>query len=508
MSASTDSFPVRRIMALYLMTGLALVVLLMVVGLLMRMSQAGWIRLTSVDFYALMTLHGAGMIAALVLCGMGGLWYLIRREVAMSASLALWAYGLAVGGVVLVAAAAAFGKFGAAWTFLYPLPFLNPTWPAWSIGAFLVGMTLIVLGWSVWCIQMLEAVLRGFGGFRGVLGWDAVFTPKAFAASGRKLPPPQVLPAFVIALDGLLAAAAASLLGVALLVHWLDPSVPLDALWAKNITYFFGHDLANFIIYMLIAQVYVGLPAYARRPWKNTRVLTLGWWGTLVFLLLAFPHHLYMDFAQPVWIQYLGLGASYVSSIPVAVVTVFGGLLLVWRSGMRWGLGSIFMYAGMAGWILGGIGALLDATIQFNLHLHNTLWVPAHFHTYLLGASFLFAIGWVFAMLEGRSENPTSSAMRWTIGVTVLGGIGLLVATFYLAGAASVPRRYDVEPAPGPVFAGWGSVGAIILLIGLAVAFFEGMRIWRGLKQARTHVEWPWSPEPATQTARSGGGAR
>ncbi len=505
MNASTNDTTARRIMALYLATGLGLAVLLMVVGILMRMSQAGWIRLASVDFYALMTLHGAGMIAALVLCGMGGIWYLMRREVAMSASLALWAYGVTVGGVLLVAVAAAFGKFGAAWTFLYPLPFLNPTWPAWSIGAFLIGLTLIVLGWTVWCIQVLEAVLRGFGGFRGVLGWDAVFRPKAFAAAGRKLPPPQVLPAFVIAFDGLLAATAASLLGVALFVHWLDPSVPLDALWAKNITYFFGHDLANFIIYMLIAQVYVGLPAYAGRPWKNSAVLTLGWWGTLVFLLLAFPHHLYMDFAQPAWIQYLGLGASYLSSVPVAVVTVFGGLLLVWRSGMRWGLGSLFMYAGMAGWILGGIGALLDATINFNVHLHNTLWVPAHFHTYLLGASFLFAIGWVFAMLEVRSPDPTPPAMRWTIGVTVLGGIALLVGTFYLAGAASVPRRYDVEPDPGPLLAGWGSVGAIILVLGLLIATLEGARLWRGLRRAKTSVEWPWSPDAA---ARPEGGAR
>ncbi len=505
MSTSADDSPARRIMALYLATGLALVVLLMLVGVLMRMSQAGWIRLTSVDFYALMTLHGAGMIAALVLCGMGGIWYLIRREVAMAASLALWSYGVTVGGVLLVAVAAAFGKFGAAWTFLYPLPFLNPTWPAWSIGTFLIGLTLITLGWSAWCIQVLEAVLRGFGGFRGVLGIDAVLRPKAFALSGRKLPPPQVLPAFVIAFDGLLAAAAASLLGVALFVHWLDPAVPLDALWAKNITYFFGHDLANFIIYMLIAQVYVGLPAYTRRPWKNSTILTLGWWGTLVFLLLAFPHHLYMDFAQPVWIQYLGLGASYLSSVPVAVVTVFGGLLLVWRSGMRWGLGSLFMYAGMAGWILGGIGALLDATIHFNIHLHNTLWVPAHFHTYLLGASFLFALGWVFAMLEARSQDPTRPAMRWAIGVTVLGGIALLVATFYVAGAASVPRRYDVEPDPGPLLAGWGSVGAIVLLIGLAIATVEGARLWRGLRRTRTAIEWPWSPEQATQP---GGGAR
>lgn len=489
----------RLVMTLYLGTGLALVVLLMLAGLAMRLGQAGWLKLASVDFYSLLTLHGAGMIAAMVLCGMGGLWYLVRREVDMSLAVGLWAFGTALTGIVLVAVAAGIGKFAAAWTFLYPLPFVNPTWPQWSTGAFLIGLTLVVVGWAVWCIQLLEAVLRGYGGFRGILGIDMVFRPKAFAAAGRKPAPPQMLPAFVIAFDGLIAATAASLLGVALIVHWLDPSVRLDPLWAKNLTYFFGHDLANFIIYMLIAQVYVGLPLYTRRPWPNTTVLTIGWWGTLLFLLLAFPHHLYMDFAQPVWIQYVGTAASYLSALPVAVVTVFGGVLLVWGSGMRWALGSIFMFAGLAGWIVGGIGALLDATIHFNTVLHNTLWVPAHFHTYLLGGSFLFAIGWAFAMVEGRSPRTSSAATRWVVAGSVLVGIALLLASFYVAGAAGVPRRYDVEPDPGALWAGVGSVGAIVLILGLLVGLVEGVRIWRGLKQPRAMGDWPWAPEGAAQ---------
>ncbi len=486
-------------MTLYLATGLGLVVLLMVVGLAMRLVQAGWLTLSSVDFFALLTLHGAGMIAAMVLCGMGGLWYLVRREVEMSQAVGLWAYGTALAGILSVAVAAGLGKFGAAWTFLFPLPFVNPTWPQWSIGAFLIGLTLIVVGWAVWCIQILEAVLRGYGGFRGILGIDMIFRPKAFEAAGRKPAPPQMLPAFVIALDGLLAAAAASMLGVALIVHWLDPSVELNALWAKNLTYFFGHDLANFIIYMLIAQVYVGLPLYTKRPWPNTKVLTIGWWGTLVFLLMAFPHHLYMDFAQPVWIQYLGTAASYLSAIPVAVVTVFGGVLLVWGSGMRWALGSIFMFAGLAGWIIGGIGALLDATIHFNTVLHNTLWVPAHFHTYLLGGSFLFAVGWAFAMIEGRSSRESSPFTRWVVSGSVLVGIAMLLASFYAAGAAGVPRRYDVEPDPGAAWAALGSVGAIVLILGLLVGLAEWIRLWRGLKQPRSVGEWPWKPEAAPQ---------
>ena len=479
MTLPTESRDGRLVMRLYLTTGLTVAGLLMVVGLGMRMEQAGWLSIGPAWFYALLTLHGAGMITSLLLCGMGGIWYLVRREVNMNVRLGLASYGLILVGVVLVLLATLVGKFATAWTFLYPLPFLNTTWPYWSTGAFLIGLMLITLGWTVWSLQILEAVLRRYGGFRGALAWDLVFHPKAFKASGREAPPAQMLPALVISIDGLIMSTVGMLLGVALLVHWLDPTVMLDPLWAKNLTYFFGHDIANFIIYMLLAFVYVGLPRYTNRKWKTSAVFALGWWGTLVFLIVAYFHHLYMDFAQPEGLQYVGQMASYLSAVPVAVVTVYGGLMLVWRSGMRWSLGSLFMYVGMSGWIVGGIGGLLDSSVPFNVRFHNTLWVPAHFHNYLLGASLFFALGWVFQRLEERSNSHTSLASRWLIAVLVFGGTTLFLVSFYVAGAAGVPRRYSLEPGVGPIWAVWGSIGAIALLAGLLIALVEGLRLWR-----------------------------
>src|SRR5690606_20434132 len=168
-------------------------------------------------------------------------WYFVSREAELSLRLGYWAYGLVMGGVVLVLLATLVGRFATGWTFLYPLPFVNPTWPTWSTGAFLVGMVLITLGWSVWCVQVLAALLRRFGGLRGALAWDLVFRREAFSESGREPPPPQMLAATVTSFNGLLAAAASMLIGVPLVVRWLDPAVGLDPLWAKNATYFFGH---------------------------------------------------------------------------------------------------------------------------------------------------------------------------------------------------------------------------------------------------------------------------
>jgi hypothetical protein len=55
-------------------------------------------------------------------------------------------------------------------------------------------------------------------------------------------------------------------------------------------------------------------------------------------------------------------------------------------SGYRWTLASTLFYLGLAGWAIGGTGALIDSIIQINFRFHDSVWVVAHFHTYLMEA--------------------------------------------------------------------------------------------------------------------------
>ena len=465
-----------RVMRWYMGTGLSLVGFMMLVGLLLRASQAHWMPLSADTFYALLTLHGAMVIVALNMCGMGGLWFLMRQQISLRPSVAVVAYVLTVMGAAGVVIATLIGQFAALYTFLAPLPF-HGNWPHWSTGVFLISMALITMGWIGWCMQMLGGVLRAYGGLRPAMGWDFVWHRQSFDAAGGRVPPPQAFPALMVGFDGLLAGTSGMLLGIALLVHWVDPRVLISPLWAKNLTYFFAHTYANLIIYMLAALIYVGLPYATGRKYHTSAVLAIGWWCSMALTLTNYFHHLYMDFVQPGAFQYLGELSSYLSALPVTAVTIFSALMLVWRSGMKWTLGAVFMYAGLMGWVVGGIGAEIDASVPFNVHLHNTLWVPAHFHTYLVGGCLLFVVGWLFLYVEARSDRRTGAAMRWLVGLLTFGGMSVFLAGFYWAGAYGVPRRYAVEPPPGPHLAKIASIGAVVMLLGFFVALFEWLRL-------------------------------
>jgi len=469
-----------RVMWTYMLTGLAIFALMLLAGIGLRASQANWIAIDPGTFYSILSLHGIGMIVAMALAGLGVLWYLVRKEIPeLDPRVAYMAYGFFLAGVVSVIVSVVPGKYGSLWTMLYPLPFVGAYWPSWATGAWLVGNALVMIGFMLWCAQVLGALLARYGGIRGMLAIDYVFDRRAFAEAGRTPPPPAMFAAAIVSFDGFITGTVGLVIGTALIVHWIDPSVVVNPLWAKNLTYLFGHSFANLTMYMAVAGIYVGLPLCTKREYHTSVPLAVAWWGTLLFVMIAYFHHLYMDFAQMVWMQYVGEISSYLAAVPVVVVTIYGGVMLVHRSGMRWSLGSMFLYAGMIGWVVGGAAAVLDATIPVNVDLHNTLWVPGHFHTYLLEGVLLFILGWVFVNLEQRAGAASSLPVRWLTGIGMFGGGSLFLMSFYLAGAAGVPRRYALEPAPGPYLAGLATIGALAFLAGLLVCIVEGIRLAR-----------------------------
>jgi cytochrome c oxidase subunit 1 len=137
----------------------------------------------------------------------------------------------------------------------------------------------------------------------------------------------------------------------------------------------------------------------------------------------------------------------------------------------------MLLYAGLVGWLIGGFGAVVDATVPVNISLHNTLWVPAHFHTYLLEGVALFIFGWIFTMLESAANAATPLIMRWMIGACMFGGGALFLMGWYVGGANGVPRRYAMQPAPGPEISAWATVGAIIVIAGVLLMLIEAARL-------------------------------
>ena len=445
---------------------------LILLGIFLRTVQAGGLAPLQSWFYPMMTLHGVGMVGVWYIAAMAGASQMLTRHVAPSPLIGRIAIIGTLLGVGLLLACVFFGRYAAGWYFLYPLPFKGE-WPQWSTVLFLVSLTVLGATWLLWSLDLLRAIAKRYT-ISQALAWHYL--------AGRS--EPVLPPAVLITTVSLIAGVAALLSGVVVLALFyveLFAGTSNDALLMKNITFFFGHTLVNLTMYLGVALVYEVLPDYAGRPWKTNRIVAISWNCVLLIVLVAYFHHLYMDFVQPGVLQTIGQIASYASAIPAAVVTIFGALLLVYRAPMRWNLASILMFLGLAGWAIGGVGAVIDSTISANVKLHNTLWVPAHFHTYFLAGLCFMVIGYFYHCCQQLAEQPENRGLqRIAATLMVIGAYGVF-AMFYFAGAFGVPRRYSIYPAElayGAKYAAAATGFAAAFLLGFIVYLAETGKRW------------------------------
>jgi cytochrome c oxidase subunit 1 len=453
-------------------TAIALFFLMAIGGVLMRLNQAEVIDIGPVAFYRILTLHGAGMLVAAVVGTSGGLWYVVRDILPLSFGRMFTNWILTVTGALTVLVSTLIGGYASAWTFLWPLPFHSANqWGDLSAVGYLLGLALVAIGFLIFCIDLVAKTVRHYGGLSRSIGW-------AFLR-GRddNPPPPPVLAAFVIGIQGIITSTMAFPIVFAQLTYALESNTYINALWAKELTYQYGHTLANLTVYLGAGMLYTLLPRYVGRPWKTTPPIAWGWLATLVIVLTAFFHHLYMDFAQPVWASMIGMVASSAAAIPVAVVTVYTGLMLIWGSRFRWTLASTLIFMGLFGWVTGGVGAVMDSLIPMNFRMHNTVWVPAHFHSYMLMGVILWVLALVTYLFERSADKPSSRFTNIAAPSLILLGGTLFVGVWYYNGASGVPRRYATHFGGVITADTIASIAALTLLTGVVLIFLEWLRL-------------------------------
>jgi cytochrome c oxidase subunit 1 len=473
----------RRRTALWMLIVLTLFLVLALLGLAMRLYQGNLVPgVGSEWFYAVLTLHGLGLVGVWYVGAMAGVSQQLTRFARPSLAVNSLALCGTLAGVVLLLLATLAGRFGTGWYFLHPLPFLSGgIWPGWATAAFFSSLAVLGVSWTVWTVDLLRAIARRYT-LSGALAW-----PILAGRSGHETPP-----FILVTTSSLISALAAFVAAVIVLALFaaegLTATVENDSLLMKNLIFFFGHGLVNITMYLGVALVYDLLPRYTNRTLRTNRVVAAAWNVAIVMVLVVYFHHLYMDFVQPRLLQYIGQIGSYLISIPAAVISVFSTLYLVYRARVRWTVASLFLFFGVMGWAIGGVQAVIDSTIAANFRYHNTLWVPSHFHTYYLLGVVMMILAFAHHFGEEASGLPGNGRRGKLITTLFLvGGYGF-VLLFALGGAHSVPRRYAAYPqelAHGATYSRISLAFIALLLAGVLLYLWEaGRRCLRGLRAA------------------------
>lgn len=424
----------------YLVTAAAVLLLMMCFGLMMRLEQAQLINLGPIRFYQLMTLHGAGMVGIAGIAGAAVMWHFLRQYVNLSKGIFIANLVLFLVGVVMILASVLLGQFHGAWTFLYPMP--GKSMGMWSPGAaalFMGGLLVLGVGFLLMHLDIARALIARYGNFARALGW-----PQLFGTDDGEAPPPTVVASAMVTIVNVIGLVAGASILTMMLVNLYIPSFEIDPLLAKGMIYFFGHVFINATIYMAVIAVYEILPRYTQRPWKANKVFLASWTASTLMVMFIFPHHLLMDFAFPKWMLIMGHIIGYLNTFPILVVTGYGALMIVFRSGIRWDAASKLLFISLFGWAAGAMPAFIDGTIRVNLVMHNTLWVPGHFHTYLLLGMVAMVFGFMYYLGKPHQKAEDSFLDRVAFWGFTAGTLGFTLSFLY-SGKESVARRYAVH---------------------------------------------------------------
>ena len=257
----------------------------------------------------------------------------------------------------------------------------------------------------------------------------------------------------------------------------------------------------------------------------------------ILFLQLASAHHLLVDpglsseykIFNTSYALYLAVLGSMIHglTVPGAIEAAqrkkgFNNGLFEWLAKAPWGNP---VFSGMALSVvlfgfLGGITGVIMGTEQLNIIMHNTMYVPGHFHgTVVVGTTLAFmAISYWIVPTLWQKEMVMPGLAKWQ---PYLFGLGMGAAAIFMMGAGTlgVPRRHwDIafaDSAIGHVFpeaanlmmglagvsAVVGSLGALIFILNMV-----GTILW-----GKAKVPAPASAEPTPaetpSAATSYGGA-
>jgi cytochrome c oxidase subunit 1 len=141
-----------------------------------------------------------------------------------------------------------------------------------------------------------------------------------------------------------------------------------------------------------------------------------------------------------------------------------------------------YLFCGLLIFIFGGITGIMNASYSMNNVIHNTAWLPAHFHLTVGGPVFLGILGMSLFLIAGILKKPVRSAgmavavpYLWTLG-TFIFSTGL-----FWGGLRGEPRRTNLgltylNPASPSYRADWcitthiGMIGGCIM--GLAILLY------------------------------------
>ena len=399
--------------------------------------------------------------------------------------------------IVLVSFFVPGGAAGYGWTIYAPLSSSTQMLPGWGQDLFILGLALDAISILMGGINFITTVIQSRAPGMTLRRLPLTTWGLFFTSVLNTLWLPIVAAAlFMVLMD--------RRLGTAFFVAGpLAPREGGQVLLFQHLFWGFGHPEVYILIFPVWGLVGDLLSIFSRKPAFGYKATVMSMLCIVILSGIVWGHHMFTSGMNPL------IGKAFVFltisiSVPTAIFflnwlcTLWGGSIRL-TAPMLFALGVVFNFA------VGGLTGLFNAIQTFDVYIHDTNFVVAHFHYALAGSvlfgAFAFVYFW-FPKVFGRSLSTALGKLHFWLTFLLFN-----VAFFpmFLVGLQGHMRRiadtsaYEyLKPIQGwNVFMGWVTFALIFVQL-----LFFGNVIWSLIK-GRYAPANPWEAASLAWTVSS-----
>lgn len=453
-------------------------------------------------YYALITMHGTVLVFFVLTAGLSGTFANILIPLQIGARdmaspflnmLSYWFFFMA-SVVMLSSLFIQTGPASGGWTMYTPLSALHDASMGSKAGAdmWIISMALFVVSSLLGGLNYISTILnmrtKGMSMTRMPLTiWAMFFTAVLGVLS------------FPVLLSGLILLLFDRNLGTSFYLSDIYingqalPNEGGSAILFQHLFWFLGHPEVYIILLPAMGMVSEILSVNSRKPIFGYMAMLGSLFAIAILAFLVWAHHMFVTGLNPF------LGSVFVLltlliAVPSAI-KVFNWLTTLWRGNIRFTPATLFAIGFVSLFISGGLTGIWLGNSTIDIHLHDTMFVVAHFHIVMGVASFFGMFAGVYhwyPKMFGRYLNSTLGYIHFW--VTMVGAY-LIFWPMHYEGLAGMPRRY-LDKSIWLSFNQFGDLDKMITIVSIVVFAVQLMfvfnffySIFKGRKVTSTN---PW----------------
>ncbi len=268
----------------------------------------------------------------------------------------------------------------------------------------------------------------------------------------------------------------------------------------QHLFWFYSHPAVYLMILPIFGIMSEVIPVHARKPIFGYKAIAYSSLAICLVGLFVWVHHMFTS-GTPAWMRMFFTISTFIVAVPTGV-KIFSWVGTLWGGKIRYTSAMLFAIGLLSMFVLGGISGVTLGAVPFDIHVHDTYYIVAHFHYVLFGGS-VFGIyagiyHW-FPKMTGRMLNETLGRIHFAMTFI---GTHLTFFPMHGLGLHGMPRRvamYDPQFTAINQICTYGA-----MLLGFSTIFFIVNAIWswsrgeiagRNPWQALT-LEWQTSSPP------------